>query len=201
MACSEPAPVRAETKGLRGRRLAKAGCLALVLCLSAGAAGSEELGAAPEHEVKAAFLFNFTRFVEWPRSAFASPDAPFVIGIVGKDDVEASLALVAKDKTVNGRRLEVRRVDARLARSCQLVFLPRQEEARAQEVLDAVSGLPVLTVSEFEGFTEQDGVINFVVQDRRVRFEINPTEAPGHHLKISSKLLQLAIITGGKGGK
>ena len=181
-------------------RAGPATLLAAALCASA-AAGDSLADTAADHEVKAAFLLNFTRFVEWPATAFGSAQAPFVIGVVGGGEVERTLAAVTRDRMVNGRPFEVRRVDARSAKLCQVVFIPDSEMDRAGGVMAAVAQAPVLLVGESEGFTERGGVVNFVVRDRRVRFEIDPAIAAGNGLKISARLLQLAILTGNGAGK
>ena len=147
-----------------------------------------------EYQVKAAFLLNFARFVEWPASG-AQASEPFVVVVFGKDPFGPVLDQAMAGKTVNGRPLQVRRVtDPAALRTCQMAFIAASESRRSGEILAALSGSAVLTVSESGGFARRGGMINFVVDENHVRFEINPGSATRAGLKVSSKLLQLAIV-------
>jgi hypothetical protein len=154
-----------------------------------------ELSPAPVYDVKAAFLYNFATFVEWPPATFADPQAPFAVGVFGKDPFGPSLEDTFRGKTVGGRRIVVRRSsDAGDLLSCQLVFVPCGEGERGAAALTAFKGIRVLTVGERDGFARDGGCVNFYIDDRRVRFEINPEAAKRANLKISSKLLRLARV-------
>ena len=147
-----------------------------------------------EYQVKAAFLFNFVRFVEWPPPGNGVND-PLVIGIFGKNPFGDALDQLVSGKSVNGRPLIVRRIsDASGLRSCNLVFFPASDARRFGEVAATLANLTVLTVGESDGFATRGGMINFVVKGGRVLFEANPAAAARSHLKISSKVLQLAMI-------
>lgn len=150
---------------------------------------------APEYQLKAVFLFNFVQFVEWPAGAFTHPKAPITVGIVGQDPFGAVLDNTVKGETVNGRSLEVRRLktDDDLS-ACHVLFLSRSDRENTAGLVQKLQGRPVLTVGEIEGFAELGGVINFVMVDRKVRFEVNPQAAAQQGMKISSKLLQLGRI-------
>ena len=148
-------------------------------------------------QVKAAFLLNFPRFVEWPASAFAAPDEPLVVGLFGRDPFGGALDQLASGKTINGRPIRIRKISERQdLRSCHLIFVPASEMAAYADAARALGGLSVLTVGESSGFAEQAGMINFVIKDGHVHFEVNPSAAERSHLRVSSKLLQLAIIVG-----
>jgi hypothetical protein len=148
-----------------------------------------------EYQVKAAFLLNFARFVEWPATAFSTASEPFVIGIVGMDPFGGAMDQVVSGKTVNGRPIAVRRVsDPAALRACHVVFFATSDPRRLNEIAGPATSPGILTVGEAEGFAERGGMINFVVENNHVRFEINPAAASRAGLKISSKLLQLAII-------
>jgi uncharacterized protein DUF4154 len=152
---------------------------------------------ASEYRIKAAFLINFAHFVEWPATAFASGDAPLVFGLFGRDPFDGELDRIANGKTINGRPLLVRRVSSPSElRSCHVVFFPAAEVSGYPEAAAGLAGLPVLTVGEMSGFMKRGGMIGFVIVDGYVRFEINPSAATTGPLKVSSKLLQLAIIAG-----
>jgi hypothetical protein len=169
--------------------------LSLALVAATAVPGAEEPS---EYQVKAAFLLNFVRFVEWPVDVFKKADDPLVVGILGKDPFEGTLEQTVTNKTVGGRSVVVRHIsDVTAARTCQVVFLAASETRRLGDIVTAGRG--VLIVGEAEGLAERGGMINFVVQDNHVRFEINPSAATRAGLKISSKLLQLAIVVPDKG--
>ena len=174
-------------------RLLAALLLATATATYAGAQAVFSPAAPTEYEVKAAFLYNFARFVEWPSDA---PRAePFVIAILGRDPFGSVLDETVSGKAVAGRPIHVKRasrVDEVL--DAQIVFVAASENKDVQAILRALDRPGVLTVGEVEGFAEQGGAINFTVQSRRVRFEINPTQAEQAHLKMSSQLLKLATL-------
>jgi YfiR/HmsC-like len=151
-----------------------------------------------EYQIKAAFLINFGSFVEWPDYANATPDR-FTLCVFGRDPFGAILDDAAAGKTISGRTLATRRVTALSElRFCQTVFLPASDMYRFDQITASLKGLPVLTVGEAKGFALRGGHINFVMQEDRVRFEISPSAAARAHLRISSRLLGLAIIVGGE---
>lgn len=132
-------------------------------------------------------------FVEWPAGAFASPDAPLVIGVVGKNPVEDTLTHAARGQRVKGRRIEVRNVkeDDELG-SCQVVFLIQSVAALTDDILRRLRGRPVLTVSDQNNFARQGGVIGLVLVDQKVSMEFNLDSARAAELKLSSQLLRTA---------
>jgi len=144
-----------------------------------------------EYQVKAAFLLNFTKFVEWPASQEAL-GAPFSLCIVGPDPFHGEINRIVEGETVNGRKLTVQRVDPREGslRSCQVVFVGSGEPDMAGFL--AGFGPGVLTVGEGVRFLRDGGMIAFVIENRRVRFDINQRAASKAALKISSKLLSVA---------
>jgi YfiR/HmsC-like len=153
---------------------------------------------ATEYEVKAAFLYNFTRFVEWPPEALRDGDEPFVIAILGRDPFGSVLDETVAGKTVAGHRIEVRRATrADDVRDAQMVFVCASERATAAAILKALGRPGVLIVGDTEGFAFRGGAINFTLQARKVRFEINPGSAEQAGLKMSSQLLKLATLVGG----
>jgi hypothetical protein len=153
-------------------------------------------GAGSEYQIKAAFLINFARFVDWPEAGGASD--PFILCVVGRDPFGAILDDTASGKTVNGRTLVIRRVATiPEVRPCQMAFLPASDMYRFDEMAASLKDRPVLTVGEAKAFALRGGHINFVMQGDRVHFEINPSAAALAHLRISSRLLLLATIVGG----
>jgi hypothetical protein len=150
---------------------------------------------AGEYQVKAAFLYNFAKFVEWPPSSFSSASEALRICIFGRDPFGEELRNITSAKTVNGHKLEVHgEVDLEHARSCHILFIASPGETRMKEIVAALRGASVLTVGDAKGFAEQGGMINFVLENERVQFEVNRKAAEEAGLKISSKLLSVARL-------
>ena len=164
------------------------------LALALGAAGAVAAEALTEVQVKAAYVYNFVKYVEWPAGAFATAQSPVVLCVAAGDGLRGALAAI-DGKQAQGRALQLRRaVRPDEFRSCHILFVPESEERVAGELLRKAGSLPVLTVGEHDGFAAAGGVIGFVVRDDRVQFEINPDAAARADLKVSSRLLQLATI-------
>jgi hypothetical protein len=150
---------------------------------------------ATEYQVKAAYLFNFAKFVEWPPSSFADASAPLQICVFGQDPFGQELRDITNEKIVNGRKLEVHQVvDLQLARACHILFIASSEKAQVKQILESLRGSGALTVGDTKAFAEQGGMINFVLESNRVQFEVNRKAAEQAGLKISSKLLSVAKL-------
>lgn len=172
------------------RRSAAAGGLGLLL---AGSFSAALFAQAPEYQVKAAFLFNFAKFVEWPGLDPASE--PINLCVVGDDPFGGFLDQIVKGKVANGRAVEIRRIAAtQKLEGCQIAFIPASERKRTPAILDRLGRTGVLTVGETEDFTRRGGVIGFYLDGNHVRFEVNTDAAGRAGLRISSKLLSLAKI-------
>lgn len=166
---------------------------AVLLCLVAGHALRAADEQSAENRVKAAFLFNFTKFVEWPPTAFSTDQSPFSICILGADPFGGVLDQIVEGESVNGRKLAVDRLERPPApKACQVVYLSRSEKG-VPRIL-AGMGPGVLTVGEGDSFLREGGMIAFVVENRRVRFDVNATVAGSALLKISSRLLNVARL-------
>lgn len=147
-----------------------------------------------EYAVKAAYLYNFAKYAEWPPEAFASVEAPLVVCIAGENPFGGALATL-RDKTVDTRPVEVRMVPvASGLESCHVVFIGRAEQGQLKVVLTKLAQRPILTVSDISGFARAGGMIGLVEAEQRIRFEINLEVARRTNLKLSSQLLKLAII-------
>jgi hypothetical protein len=147
-----------------------------------------------EYQVKAAFLFNFTKFVDWPSEAFSDANSPFVITVFGNDPISSSLEAI-KGKVVNNRKLTVRRVkETQDIGKSNVLFVSPSAKKELVHILAALQGQSVLTVGEDAAFTQSGGIINFVNEDNKVRFEVNVSAAERAGLKISSRLLALARV-------
>ncbi len=156
---------------------------------------------AQEYDLKAAFLFNFAQFVEWPADAFAEPGTPITIGILGQDPFGSSLDDIVAGETVHNRPLAVRRYQSvDQIESCQILFISPSEAPRLGQIMKALAHRSVLTVGETKDFTHS-GIVAFDVIQRRVRLRVNLAAATEARLTISSKLLRQAQIVKSSGGR
>ncbi len=151
--------------------------------------------ASREYAIKAAFLFNFAQFVEWPTNVFAEADSPFVIGVLGANPFGKSLEEIVRGESIRGHPVQVRylRADEPIA-DCTALFISQSENARLEAILQSLERKPVLTVSDVERFARRGGMIRFVNQQNKIRFTINPEAAKNAGLSLSSKLLRLGEI-------
>lgn len=153
---------------------------------------------ASEHAIKAAFIYNFTKFVSWPATSFSAPSVPFKICVADDAGISAILRDTIRGKQVAGRAVAVVSVrDAMEASACQILFITHLNNDERNRLLAAVKGKPVLTIGEERGFSGRGGIINFFTANDRVQFEINVNAARQSELEISSRLLSLARIVKG----
>lgn len=193
------ARVMAHRKGSRSGRqrwLALLACATLsawAALWTAGTARAAEDAGILEHRVKAAFLYKFAGYVEWPETVFARPETPVTIAVMGAEPLAAELVQAVTGRTVNDRTVTVKRLRAgdSLA-GVHVLFIGRTENARLNQLAQTAQPRSILTVTESEGALEQGSVINFIVADRRVRFEISLESAEKSGLKLSSRLLAVA---------
>jgi hypothetical protein len=155
-----------------------------------------------EYQVKAAFLYNFIQFVDWPEGKLTDNNEPIIIGIIGKDPFEDAFKPI-EDKKVKDKNVIVQRFKSfedlknsadkpKALTKCHLLFIGPSEEKNLKEIIDTVKNHSVLTVGEMNGFLENGGIINWFVEDKKIRFEINNAAAGRANLKIRSNLLRLA---------
>jgi hypothetical protein len=157
------------------------------------AAGQEE--STGEYELKAAMLYNLTRFVEWPPSAFPDPQAPILLCILGRDPFGSSLTSIVSKQTVNGRPVLIRYShNDKDVRGCHVLYISSSERKTTAQIFSTLKGSGVLTVGEMAQFAARGGMIQFSLEDQQVRFDINLDAASRVGLKISSRLLLLARI-------
>jgi hypothetical protein len=150
-----------------------------------------------EYAIKAAFLLNFIKFIEWPASAFGLAESPVTICILGEDSFGATINQIVEGEIVSGRRVAVQRIKHLPApKSCQVLFWGGSEGAPAKHLPDLGPG--VLTVGEGQSFMREGGMIAFVIDNRHVRFDVNQAAAEHAGLKISSKLLSVARVVQNK---
>jgi hypothetical protein len=162
------------------------------LCAALLVAFSCALQAQPrEHEVKAAFVFKFPSFVEWPREAPGT--GPLVIGVAGADAVAAELEQVATGRTIQGRAVAVRRLrDGEQTGGLHVLFLGQGQAARLVDLVRQAPAQPLLIVCEWQGALQQGAVVNFVRSEGRVRFEVALDAAERRGLRISARMLAVA---------
>jgi hypothetical protein len=166
--------------------------LMMALLFSVGTALADE-PQLTESKLKAAFLFNFVKFVEWPPESFAATNSPIAIGILGENPFGGDLAAIVRDKTINNRPIIIRTMPSLAeATNCHVLFIGASENGRIPEIISKLGTASILTVGDFNHFTEAGGMINFVRENNKIRFQINEAAAKNARLKISSKLLSLA---------
>lgn len=162
----------------------------------AGGASAQDLSAAASSEylIKAGYIYNFAKLVEWP--AAARRGQPMVIGVLGNDAFAGVLDQVVHGKKIDERPLRVKRLHAKDVRDCgcQILFVAAAESGRAEEVIQAHGGAAVLTIAEAPDFASRGGIIALVLQDSKVRFIVNVDAAAQAALSISSRLLALATV-------
>lgn len=165
-------------------------CLALMLfCPQSGWAESSKLD---EHEVKASYLYNFAKYVEWPAAAFPRENSPLTICIVGKSPLNEVIESLA-GKTIKNRRLVIRQFSKiEDLNECQILFINATVKTSLTQLLVSIAPRPILTVSDSKGFAALGGIIEFVPVADKIRFEINNRAAQHVNLRISSHLLRLA---------
>jgi len=169
-----------------------AAAIGLILSPASGWAGEKE-DAAREYAVKAAFLYQFAKYVEWPEGTFKDPDAPIVLGVVGVSPFGSALEELNSGARTNQRSFSIkyyRSIEER--ESCHMLFICSSEANHVEEILEKVGNAPVLVVGDSPGLAEKGVAINFLIEDNKVRFEANPEAAKQAHLQISSKVLRLA---------
>lgn len=186
-----------------GRQLGRAlGLWAVIILAAAPLAAQTPTGAVinREYAIKAAFLYQFLNYVEWPSDAFSEETAPFIIGVHGTNPFGTVLNQVAKDKKVAGRAILVRDVSsASEVTNCHILFVPKSVLKPMQDsVLQAAHRSHVLTVGESDDFIDRGGAAQFVLEGNKVRFVFNKEVIAKSNLKVSSKLLALAKVVSDK---
>lgn len=147
-----------------------------------------------EYQIKAAFIYNFARFVDWPPQAFATANAPMVIGVLGENPFGDNLQQAINGKVVNGHPLQFRQFDSLSdALKCHVLFISQSEKKHLSKIIAKLKAAPILTIGETDGFIDAGGMIHLVLIQQKVRFQINNEAAKNAGLTMSSKLLSLAM--------
>jgi hypothetical protein len=175
--------------------------LFLILALAALVPGRAPSAAEPEwspafeYQVKIGFVYNFTKFVEWPSQSFPDPGTPLTIGVLGSDPLGDALEQTLHGRTVNGRPVVVRHLRrADEIGGLHVLFVSPSLGAEVPRVLQTVRASPILTIGDMQRFNDLGGIINFKIEDHRVRFDINIDAARRAGLRLSSQLLSVATV-------
>jgi hypothetical protein len=187
-------PSLMKTSGIAMRLAKSTKALGLILALAFSGAAIASGQASREYDVKAAFLYNFITFTEWPADAFSEPVSPYVIGVLGEDPFGSALDEIVNGEQIKARPLVVRRFKRiEDMHRCHILFICASEARHLPEILRRLNGQPVLTVADLPGFAEAGGNIGFI-SDGRVKLVINPAAIRSSNLAVSSKLLRLAQL-------
>jgi len=147
-----------------------------------------------EYEVKAAYLYNFGRFVEWPNKATAPSGGPFTVCVLGQDPFGQALDATLAGESINGVNTAAVRISKpQEAVNCRILFISSSEDRQLKQILVTLEGTNVLTVSDLPQFSQRGGMVQFVLDGTRVRFEVNLTPVEHAHLALSSQLLKVAV--------
>jgi len=175
-----------------GRRIRMCTAALVAAVLLIHPAISAQATQADEEGVKAAFLYNFTKFVDWPASAFTGPSSPFVVCAFAGPGFRRKLEDILQGEQAAGRPITVAPGEVDDARTCHLVYFSKDAAGRQGRILSGLRQAPVLSVGEGRPFLEQGGLIAFVLEDDRVRFALNKRRADAAGLTIKSQLLRVA---------
>jgi hypothetical protein len=179
--------------GCRLSRLPFAFAFIAVLWACAGISAAAQAARASEYDVKAAYLYNFSRFVQWPSAADTSAE-PFAICVLGQDPFGPALYSTIAHETVAGRNVVAKQISSpHDALSCQVLFISASEDTRWKQILDNLGTASILTVSDLPRFTLRGGMVQFVLDGNKVRFEVNSAMAQRAGLTLSSELLKVAV--------
>jgi hypothetical protein len=148
-----------------------------------------------EYEVKAAFIYNFAKYVRWPEASTSETTKPFVIGVIGRDPFGQALDDAIRGQSLQGRAVSVKRFGTvEEVADCDILFISSSEKNNLPRILEVLHRAPVLTIGDMDRFAERGGMINLTTEEARVRFEINVEAAERAGLKPGSQLLRLARI-------
>jgi hypothetical protein len=148
-----------------------------------------------EYYVKAAYVYNLTKFVEWPPQVFKNGSDSIVICVLGQSPIQEALLEAVKGEKIDGRTLLVHQLPAaEQVRGCHLLFIAASDRKRTRSILEDLKAAGTLTVGEAEDFLDEGGAVNFKLEGSRVRIEVNLNAVERHGLRISPKLLSLARV-------
>jgi YfiR/HmsC-like len=165
----------------------------MLFCLGLGNVRGQTVS--HEYPLKAVFLLNFAQFTDWPTNAFAAPDSPVVIGVLGDDPFGELLDDAVRDETVNGRKFVVERYQhVEDIKTCHILFISQSETRRLDKIMSALNGKPILTVSDIDGSAYNGVCVQFITENNKIRLRINMDSLKAANLAMSSKLLRVSEI-------
>jgi hypothetical protein len=163
-----------------------------MLLVASSVLGQEKPG---EYQVKAAYLYNFGRFVEWPAKLTTANTGSFTICILGEDPFGPALDTTLAGETIGNQRVAARRISSpQMSTDCRILFISSSEANRLNQIIEALDKSAVLTVSDIPQFLQRRGMIQFVMEENRIRFEVNLAAAQRAGLTLSSELLKVATV-------
>ena len=162
-------------------------------------ASAQEVDKSIARRVKAAFLYKFAKFVQWPDSAFENEKSPIIIGVLGADPFGRVLDETVRGKRIGKRLIEIQRFqwndkDRRRMRGCHILFVSSSERQRHKAICETLANHPMLIVGDVKGFAANGGMIGFVLKKKKIAFQINQAAANRAQLSVSARLLRLATI-------
>jgi YfiR/HmsC-like len=182
------------------RALVLMGAVNFILMAGISTASAED-GMPADFQVKAAFLINFPKYVDWPANAFASTNSPIIVAVFGDDNVANELQnMIGSGRTIGGHPVVLKRIgkEEEISHDCHILFIGASERQQIPAIFGKIRGEKILTVGESDDFLEKDGVINLARQGKKIRLQVNLTAAGKAQLKISSRLLVAADVVKGK---
>jgi hypothetical protein len=148
-----------------------------------------------EEQVKAVFIFNFTKFIDWPASAFSAPESPFIIGVVGKQSISSYLQEAIAGEYAAGRTIMIKHYSSpKDIRNCHILYIGSEDPEKVKSILATTQNQNILTVGDSPNFLRWGGMVRFFTEKGKIRLEINSDAARSSGIRISSKLLSVASI-------
>lgn len=173
----------------------KRGTLLMLLLLATLNPAIAQIRPANEKQVKAAFIYNFTHFIDWPATSFASESAPFVIGIVGNDPIAEYLSDLVKDEKCGYRNISVQKFATyNDIGNCNILYIPGNEASKLKSIIPELNRRGILTVVDDASYSKWGGIVCFFKQQNKLRLQINISQAKAAELTISSKLMSVSDI-------
>ena len=174
--------------------LVTVGVTCTIVCISSCVPNAHAQSKPNEYQVKAAYLYNFGRFIEWPTSVTPAKGDPFTICVLGQDPFGPALNTALADEAINGQNVVARRIPSpQAAVNCRILFISASEGDQLKQILAILGDASVLTVSDLPQFTQHGGMVQLVLDGNKVRFEVNLTPVERAHLAMSSQLLKVAV--------
>lgn len=180
---------------LRNYRIILISCtiLLIVSCVLSGGATKAYAEATREYQIKAAFLYNFAKFVDWPADRFTDENSPLLLCVIGTDPFGPTLEHTVSGRKIKGRSIRIKRIKGiKGLKRCHVLFVSSSERENMREIVASLAGASVLTTGDMDRFANQGGIISLIKRRNKIRFEINSNAAAQSGLKFSSYLMRLA---------